>query len=418
MKDFDFRKHGDKLLFALALAVLVLVVFRSFDRRITQVAAPRIVFTQWWQNELRLDVLRELIEEFESLHGGIKIVLKEKSYEELRFELFNPAGFDKTNAPPGDVFALENLWVPELLKREVIESASLPLLSFINVLYYNVNILKETGFSRPPKTRAEFLACARAVAGKEENHGDLVSGSSPSAPGLFPVSALSIALGGNSFRGIYDDVYPWIWAAGAQLIKDGKPNVNSRPVVESFSFLAALNSEDLIAADAFFTDSQKKLDDFISGRTAFMIAGTKDIRLVRERMGDEAFGITTVPSPDNFAGDSFFASAGWAAGIYSGSSHKEEARLFVAFLSGKASLLSDKAGATPAVPPPVSDPFNSKVWDIAINGEEAQDFSGLAGEHELEEIFREELIALFAGKNSAADAAAAIQEKWQAVLGE
>ena len=434
MRDFNFRKHGDKLLFALALVVLALVVFRSFDKKITQAAAPRIVFTQWWQNDLGEDTLKALIEEFESLHSGIKIVLNEKSYDDLRLELFNylsnPAGSDKTAVSPGDVLALDPLWVPELLKKGIVESENVPLLSFVNVLYYNVSILKEAGFSRPPKTRSEFLACARAIAGREADP-------LGSAQGRAPDSAPVLALGGNSFRGIYDDVYPWMWAAGAQLIKDGKPAVVSRPVVESLSFLESLHSEGLIEADAFSADSKKKLENFVSGRAAFMIASAGDISLVRERIGDDAFGVTSVPVP-NYAGKSFFASTVWTIGIHSGSASKEQARLFADFIAGKASFLSDKARAIPVTPvasPPVSgtptgaeepsvphgrgfplDPFYSKVWDIAIAGEAAQDFSGLAGEQELEEIFREELSALFAGKSSAAGTAAAIQERWQAVL--
>jgi ABC-type glycerol-3-phosphate transport system substrate-binding protein len=65
--------------------------------------------------------------------------------------------------------------------------------------------------------------------------------------------------------------------------------------------------------------------------------------------------------------------------------------------------------------PPAYDAFYSKVWDIAIAGETAQDFSALSWP-ELEESFKEELSALFAGKASAAETAAAIQKRWEAIL--
>ena len=421
MKDFNFQKHGDKLLFALALAVLAALLFRSLGKAANHAAAPGIVFTQSWQNDpekqgVGSGSLQDLVKEFESLHGNIKVVLNERSYEDLRLELFNTAYADKKGVLPGDILMLDQLWVPELFDRGIIEEQREPLLSFINVFYYNIDILKKAGFTRPPKSRSEFLACARAL------------------------NVFALTLGLNSSRGIYDDVFPWIWSAGVQLTRDGKPSVTARPLIESLGFLASLNSEGLIVPGAFSADNEKKLEDFISGRAAFMIAPTRDIALVRERLGDEAFGITVVPVPDNYTGKPFFAAETWTTGVHSGSAQKEEAGLFAAFLAGKASLLSDKARAFPGTdvspPAPVpsnlrfgaesgnssvtgrsspQDVFYSKVRDIAISGEIAQDFTGLLWA-ELEGIFKEELSSLFEGKSSPSETAAAIQKKWEIAL--
>ena len=412
MKDFNFQKHGDKLLFALALAVLAVLLVRSLGKVATQTAAVSIVFTQWWQDDLEKNTLQDLLKEFESLNPKIKAVLGERSYEDLGRELFNTeVKQGEAKSPLADVFALDPLWVPELLERGIIEKQQASFLSFINVFYYNIEILKKAGFTRPPKNRSEFLACARALG--PDNAVD-------------NVHALTLGLNssnGKASRGLYDDVYPWIWSAGAQLIKDGKPSVTSRPVIESLAFLASLYSDGFIVPGAFSADNKKKLEDFISGRAAFMIAPARDIALIRKRMGDEAFGITSVPTPDNYAGKPFFAAETWTIGIHSGSAHKEEARLFAAFLAGKASFLSDKAKAFPGTDVSLSghsqmsgrgsppDPFYSKVRDIAITGEIAQDFTGLPWV-EMEEIFREELSVLFEGKNSPAETARIIQEKW------
>ena len=402
-----FQKHGDKLLFVLALAILAAALFNLVGKKaITQAAAPSIVFTQWWQDNLEKDTLQTLIKEFESIHGDIKIVIKDRSYEDLRQDLFNPS----ETSFPGDILALDPLWVPELLAGKTIETqeaenqrtfdpaqsgSDAPLLSFIDVLYYNVEILKEAGFTKPPKTRGEFIDCLKTLTNTEKGRWGL-------------------AMDRNSSRGIYDDVFPWIWSAGAQLIKDGKPVVTSRPVVESLSFLASLNSEGFIIPG---TLHEGKLEDFISGRAAFMIAPEEETALVWERMGDQAFGVSSVPTPDNYAGKTFFASAGWTLGINSASAHKEEARLFADFLAGHASLLSEKAGAIPGNgnPSPSTDPFYSKTWDITIAAEPARDFTGLPWT-ELEEIFKEELDALFEERSTPAGTAAAIQERWDTVL--
>jgi len=404
MRKFDFRKYADSLLFALAIAVLVTILFYSLSRggRDSKPAVAHVVFTHWWHEDIQRDVLLSLAAEFEDNHEGIRIILNEMPYESLRTDLFNFAGDDETLTFPGDVLALDPLWVPELINRGVIESAEIPILSFINVLYYNIDILREAGFTRPPRTRSEFLTFARAVAANEENR---------------IAYALGFGLGENSPRGIHNAVYPWIWAAGARLVNNGNPVVTSAPVVQSFSFLATLSSEGLIAPGAFYADNRDKLEDFVSGRTAFMIASTRYIGLVRERMGDAAFNITSVPILDNQTGTPLFASLGWTLGIHSASAHNEEARLFSAFLAGRAAHISDNAsGAIPASPPP--DPFYSNIWEIALAGETAVDFSGLADEPVLEEIFREKLASLFAGTASPAETAAAIQERWLAILRE
>jgi ABC-type glycerol-3-phosphate transport system substrate-binding protein len=378
MKKTAFPKNGDTWLFILAIAVLVsFLLYQGWKRYIIQPAVPAMVLTHCLKDDPEKGILFALTGEFDDLHGDINITVTGKPYDDFRNELFSPGGFS------GDLLIMDHLWVPELLEKGVIESAEDPFFSFINVLFYNVDILKEAGFSRPPKNRTEFLNYARAVG---RNH---------------MVRGLAINLNGS--RGIYDDIYPWIWASGAQLITDGNVTVNSRQVVESLSFLSSLNSEGLILAGG------DKPENFISGKAAFMIAPAGNIGYARERMGSEAFGVTSVPQPDNYQGRPIFAASSWTAGVLSSSKRKEEARLFMDLIKGKNAFPSESAG-------PLNDPFFSKVRDIRISGEDARDFDGLIGEYELEEIFREELAVLFSGQFSPVDAAAAIQKKWEELL--
>jgi len=384
------KKHNEKLIVSSVLLVfvvlLLLIVTRLPNKDEKQsVEPPSIVFTQWWEKEADKELLLGIISEFESLHSDFKIILNTCSYEDLRLSLFN-------STPSGDVIAIDPLWVNELSKKGIIENINANPVSFINVLYYNINLLKEAGFSRPPKTRSEFLAYSKRLAN-------------------------GLAMGMNSSRGIYDDVLPWIWAAGVQLIKDGKPQVNSRQVIDSLSFLASLNSEGLLTKQPFTAGQAEKLEAFISGKAAFVIAPESEIGFVREQLGDEAFGVTSIPIPDNYAGKSFFAVSAWTSGVSSASAQKENAKLFADFLAGKTAFISDRLKAIPGNGvPPAYDAFYSKVWDIAIAGEAAQDFSGLNWV-ELEESFKEELAALFAGKASPAETAGAVQKRWEAVIG-
>ncbi|MCL2382073.1 MAG: extracellular solute-binding protein [Treponema sp.] len=405
MRIFKFRASGDSLLFALALAVLLIAAGSFLYRWATQPVIVDIVFTQWWQEDIGEDVLLELIAEFESLHEGIRVTLNTNSYEDMRLALFNPPVPDdeyEERELIGDVLALDTLWVRGLLDKGMIENEQAPFLSFIYVLYYNIEILTRAGLTMPPGTRSEFLTFARAVA---------------ASGGAAPVYALGMGLGASETgsRGIHGDVYPWIWAARAHLLSDGNPLVTSAPVVSALSFLASLYGEGLIAPGAFYTDSRGKLEDFVSGRTAFMVAPSRYIATVRVLMGDGVFDITSVPVPDNQMGMPFFASAGWTVGVHSESAHREEAGLFASFLAENSAVISANAeGVLPSAPTLV--PFYSKMWEIALAADSATDFSGVTVERELEKIFREELSALFAGELSPAGAAAAIQERWAGAL--
>ena len=412
MKTENIKKHGGKLLAVLALTFLAAVLFRFFVNRASNkppLTHP-VIFTKWLEDNLEEETFNNLINEFEALHDEIRITLSPKLFEELRQTLINSdkALTEGDGMFPGDVIVLDPLWIPELLSKEIIESTYTPLISSINVFYYNIEVLKEAGFSRPPKTRSEVLNCARTLAGRgrdsRESTGNITSG---------------LAMGLNSSRGIYDDIFPWLWSAGINLIQDGKPEINSRQVVESLSFFFSLNSEGLIVPGAFSANSEKKLEDFVSGKAAFMIAPARDIRFVRERMGDEAFGITSIPTPDNYAGKTFFGASAWTVGIHTASAHKEEAKLFADFLAEKASVFSGFSEHTNAIPGsgvrPSQDDFHSKVQDIAFAGESAPDFSGLPWT-ELEKAFKEELAAMFAEKSSSAAIAAAIQMKWETIL--
>ena len=399
MGNFEIKKHIDKLLFVLALAVLAGVLIRFGIGKIASRVKPNIVFTQCWENDLGREVLLDLIREFENTHDGIKVTLNYLPYESLHDALLEK---NNTAAFSGDVFSLDTLWIPELLKRKTIDfyikegkdqqNLSVPLFSFINVFYYNIDILKNAGFSHPPKNRSEFLAFAKAVTNGAKDR-------------------WALGMGKNSSRWIYDDIFPWIWASGAELAKDGKPAFTSRSITESLLFLASLENSGLIAPDWSGADTEKKLADFISGRAAFMVAPAKDIAFVREKMGEGAFSVSSIPAPDNHAGKTRYASLGWTLGISSKSTSREKARLFADFIAEKAQTLSEKLVPAGNL---TQDPLYAKVWDISISGENAQDFSGLPWE-KLEEAFSEEFSLLLAGKASPAETAAATQKKWEAI---
>jgi multiple sugar transport system substrate-binding protein len=281
-------------------------------------------------------------------------------------------------------------------------------------LFYNIDVLRSAGFSRPPRNRSELLEISRALAGE----------------GRF---GLGLALGPEDVLGLYRGVFPWFWAAGTALVQEGGPAFSGRAFTETLDFLAQLYREGLIPPDAFSKTGEQRLDDFVRGRSAMMTASIRDIGLLRERFlaaageGPDRFGITAVPGPDAYAGKPVFGLTSWYAGLSAQSDHPEEGRAFLAFLGERAPLLAAAAHAVPgsaASGPPgagpdhaAEDPLYSKAWDMSEAGEMAREFYGLPRFEERALLFRGELQKLFEGRQSSAETAAAIQQGWERLGG-
>ena len=395
------KKYKDKLIFFSAIAILLggllPIIHGSISTRLADNSTPApvvLVFSHWWNDYLGEETLLELKNEFEEIHENISLIFHDVTYEEMEEMLFHyEADFT------ADIFAFDMLWIPLLLRGDTLDvrlgrTVNESLFSFINLLYYNINLLSEAGFVMPPRNRTQFLQYARAIRNSHDN-----------------VWALGMALNNN--RALFDDIFPWIWFSGAELFRGGTPNVNTRQVIDSLAFLESLFNEDLTAPNALYATNSDKLNDFISGRTAFMIAGEIYIRMIREEMGEDSFSISSLPVPDNYAGSSFYSSTAWSAGVNPASLNIEAAMLFVDFLFERKELLAERAGTISgsSIPRPDSDPHYSKVWDIAIAAEIAGDFFSIPI-HNLEEIFMEEFNSLLAGEITPTQAAAAIQRAW------
>jgi multiple sugar transport system substrate-binding protein len=354
------RSHIDHILLILALLVLLAGLFRLGGKKaIAAVTAPTLVFTQWWQDEIEKEALESLVAEFEALHPEIRIELRRLPYEEFRLRLFAPpaagaAAVEASGAGElGDVLALDPLWGAGLEDREILASPETPILGFFCPLFYNIEILKAAGFSRPPKTRNEFLSCVRKVT--DPNAG---------------VYGIAMALGPGNYRGIYRDIYSWRWASSPE--KTG----------ETLEFLAALGRENLIYPGFLETGEEKKREAFVNGGAAFIIAPVQDTEIFRRLMGDEAFGFTSIPTPESHSGKPAFGAFGWGLGISRQSRYKEEAGVFVSFLAERGSFLAERLHAVPGAgsnPSPEvqsriqADPFYSKAWDLYIAGDFIRD---------------------------------------------
>ncbi|MDR0654847.1 MAG: extracellular solute-binding protein [Treponema sp.] len=407
----ELHKYETRV-FYVALALLAFVIlWRVIPRRQSEGAGETgradLVFVHYWDNALGKNTLAELVKEFEKEHRGIRIRLQSLSYAEERELLFRDKAEFEGNTPGNafDIAALDGAWIPELLSAGKLKALNgsdddsgsaewtVPLISFMNLLYYNIDILKAAGLDRPPANRTEFLSAARTL---KENQS---------------VPALAISLGSGDPEALRRDIYSWIRSAGGDPEKNG---FDEERTADVFNFLGRLNREAFLLPGIFLQTGAERLEDFIAGKTAMLTANVGNLRYLRAGMGDK-LGLTLIPGQAEF-GKPGFAPSVWHAGISSDCRHPEEAREFIGFLKEKSIILSEKSGAVPGTGlrfhDPEEDPLYEKAWSIY----EASDvFEGNGFSASVDAAIREELMALFESERSGEETAKRIQSRIEAL---
>jgi ABC-type glycerol-3-phosphate transport system substrate-binding protein len=192
------------------------------------------------------------------------------------------------------------------------------------------------------------------------------------------------------------------------------------------SLLGSLFKEGVLAHDAFDTKGDQRIEEFSGGRISMIIGSTRDIPLLRERMGDGVFGISTIPlpsvsAPSNSARKYNISLSGIYAGLDSRCEYPEEAWRFIEFLKGQTQLFFDTfkpvfgVASWDLIPDEkiTSDPFYSKARDIFESSEVVKGFSGDPDAQKYENAFLEELQIFINGAKTAQEAANAVQYKWE-----
>ena len=295
------------------------------------------------------------------------------------------------------------------ISRGTADQLALPLVSFMDMFFYNIEILTASGFDRPPKTRDEFLVCARTVTDRINS---------------LPFSSVSYALslGLKDRQGLSRDIFSWIWAGGSDFWQEESwPVLNTRTITGDISFFGSLYRENILAPGIFNTTGEQLLEGFAAGRTAMIIASARDIPYLREKMGENAFGITTIPHSD-LSGRYNINLSGIYAGVNLYCEHPEPARNFLAFLAGKRQLFCELFKAVPGVISDIvpgdyikDDPFYSKARDIFEAGAVVRGFAGKLGAEEYENAFMEEIRSFFEYNRTPLETVNAIQKRWDEI---
>ena len=373
----------DVALFVATLIVLAIVGTSYFRRTVASAPVFVNIFVskQYW--EMFGNTANSFIREFEDQNPGFRILVAGEEPPDIVF--FDDGEF----AVLVEAAALASL-SPYIYTETDEDQWVLPLVSFVDLFFYNIDILQDAGNDRPPRTLVEFLATARSVA---ETSAAMRGEIFPFAMGLSDADPL----------GVRRDFYPWVWALGGEIhsgFTEGGNLALTGPTTSTINFLAEMNREGLIAPGTFETTGRERLEQFAEGRIAMMIASARDIVFVRDSEPRVNFDITAVPAMA--LGRNRLGISGIYAGISSTSTQPDMAWAFLVFVAGRSHLLASALGAVPgsffiSFPSRYieEDPMYSKAWDIFEAADIVEFPSGDISEKEAGLVIREMLFRAF-----------------------
>ena len=392
-------------------------------------AQTNIEFIQWWEPEMPAGSLRSIMDDFEKANPDIKVSLVSGPYSTTHDQIVVGAA----SGTLSDVVGLDGAWVNGLAKQGAIasmdgpmdaakydrgqiadiikvdgKSVMFPLASFVYPVFVNLDLAKAAGVDTMPSNRSEFATAAKKMTNADKNQYGWVLPLSLQNPG-----------------GIQNDVMSWVWASGASMLKDGKPDVENSAVVGTLTYVKSLQDAGVISPGVFAKREQEKVEEFANGRVGMMIDSLAHINLLRQRNPSLRFGISAIPAVDGYTGKRGLPYAAWGVGISDSSQHKAEAWKLVAYLmspevNGRLVSLANAFPGNVHAKPDFSkaDPLFADAFKIYQNGRLANEFVGLPVAEDLMRDMTIEVQKTFDGQESAKEAAAATQKQWLAAFGK
>jgi multiple sugar transport system substrate-binding protein len=380
-----------------ALALIAgIFLFRLLTSTPVVPKSTTLVFAQWWDGELEGDVLEKLTDEFEAANPGVAVILEKKNWGEIRKSLEEGEGPDIFSIDPFAVYELEKAsLLAEITKGGERGGNILPIISFINPLFYNIELLRNAGFDRPPKNQTEFLSYALRV---KESSG---------------VYGAGLALGGDT-HSISRHILSWIWASANNPESAGTFSFNTKEVIGVLNFLNQLKPN--LYPNAFFLTETELFKAFGEGKVGMMIGSTAGIKKLKPT--PIGFGVTTIPAPESYVKKPVFLLSVWYLGINRQSVFQEEVRQFAAFLAEKSEDIAAAAYAIPGIGRRSrelsrDDLYYSKAFDMYEAGEIVRELYASPDISGLNRIIRKEVEQMFWEMKTPEQCAQAIQAEWE-----
>ncbi|MER8460865.1 extracellular solute-binding protein [Mesorhizobium sp. M0915] len=327
---------------------------------------------------------------------------------------------DKLVAPAPDTVAGEvrSAWPAGVVSAASVGGTLYGIPNEIDVyaLNYNKELFKQAGITAAPKTWSELKDAAQKLTRKDAGQQGFGMINSWAAGVVHPFASLLASNGG-------------------ELVKDGKPVLDSPQAGETFQLYEDLiksGASDPAMATADANTTGPFLDSFVSGKTGMIIMANWWESALKSGMGDKFSNIATAPIPVGPSGDKPHSiSYSWMAVVNAnaGEAEQKAAWDFLVWLnspkSGKngASAMSDILMSMGILPTRTSDieAHKDKLGSEFLSGyvsvlADAKPFPVVPGGQEFSESLQQTLEALQYGQLSAKDAQANAQADAVSIL--
>jgi ABC-type glycerol-3-phosphate transport system substrate-binding protein len=271
----------------------------------------KIVFWHFWSEPYQRNVLREIINEFETEYD-CKVEVVELSWSDGKTKLF--AAFNSGTAP--DVLELGSDWVAQFSSAGVLSEIfpdeaemsrfvdfstspsfwsgkiyALPWIVDTRVLFVNNDLLLQAGIKEP------IIKDTRTILEYAERINDI--------QGVYGYGAT-----GSDRHRQYKKIVSLFWSYGGDILNDkGQPVVNSPQNTEALEMFVELSRNGLI-------ETQRQLDSrFTEGKLGLWVSGGWLLEKIKNENPSLNFSVSLVPgkNPDSgisFAGGEYLAMSG------------------------------------------------------------------------------------------------------------
>jgi multiple sugar transport system substrate-binding protein len=293
-------------------------------------AAVTITFQEQF-NDAESAQIAKLVSQFEKTNPNIKVQLVRDNdssyYDKLATQIIGGGGPDIARVEPPKAVqyitaqwaAPLDQWFPKTFREQFFPSTIGPLIRGGSlygipqdvatlVLYYRTDLFKAAGITHAPTTWAELSADARKL----------------TANGRYGIGLFG---GWGAF-----EFYPWLWQAGAQVLKPSGGKVaaafNSPAGVSALQLWTTLQNEKLMPPGAATLTEDDVKGPFIAGKLAMFTSGPWSVQSLKQAGISGKWSVAPLPKGKTKAS----VLGGLDVIVLKNSKHQAEAAKFLAWL--------------------------------------------------------------------------------------
>jgi multiple sugar transport system substrate-binding protein len=285
-------------------------------------------------------LFKALLDRFEAAHPGVKVkdeTLPASTDEQHQFYAINLEG----RSSDFDVLSMDVIWVPEFARAGWIKDLSdlvtqeersnffpgpieavtydgrifaVPWYIDAGVLYYRKDLLGKYGFA-PPKTWEDLVRIAQHITSREKD-------------------LYGYIWQGKQYEGLVCNVLEFFWGNGGDVLRQGKPVIDSRENNAAIAFMRDLISAFKVSPPLVTTTIEEGTRHiFGNGRALFMRNWPYAWNLFNAENSPVRGKVGVAPLPAFPNHDSASTLGGWQLGVNSFSKRAEAAAKLVRFLT-------------------------------------------------------------------------------------